>query len=439
VSGLELGVLFTGILFFLLAVRVPIGVAMLAVGLAGYVALAGWSPALNYLKSAAYDKFSNYTFSIVPLFLLMGEFATNAGLSQLLFSTANNWLGHRRGGVAMAAIGASAGFGAIAGSSLATAATMAQVALPEMRRLGYSGALASGSIAAGGTLGILIPPSIVLVIYAILTEQNIAKLFAAAFIPGLLAAIGYMIAIAVFVRLNPDDSSVRERAGYRERIRGLAGVWPVAAVFVVVIGGIYAGVFTPTEAAAIGAFSTGLLALLKGKLSWSAARTSLLNTAQTTGMIFLIVLGADLINVLLALSRIPQQLAQLIADWNLAPLLVLLVILALHLLLGMIMDSLSMILLTIPMFFPVVMSLDFGLGPDETAIWFGILTLVVVEVGLITPPVGLNVYIINALAGNVPMMETFRGVVPFLISDLIRIAVLVAFPGITLAAVWWFF
>jgi C4-dicarboxylate transporter DctM subunit len=439
VSGLELGILFTVILFFLLAIRVPIGVAMLAVGLAGYVALAGWSPALNYLKSAAYDKFSNYTFSIVPLFLLMGEFATNAGLSQLLFRSANTWLGHRRGGIAMAAIGGSAGFGAIAGSSLATAATMAQVALPEMRRFGYSGALATGSIAAGGTLGILIPPSIVLVIYAILTEQNIAKLFAAAFIPGFLAAIGYMIAIAVFVRFNPDDSSVRERAGYRERIRDLASVWPVVAIFVVVIGGIYAGVFTPTEAAAVGAFSTGLLALVKGKLNWSAARTSLLNTAQTTGMIFLIVLGADLINVFLALSRMPQQLAQLIAEWNLAPLLVLLAILALHLLLGMIMDSLSMILLTIPMFFPVVMSLDFGLGPDETAIWFGILTLVVVEVGLITPPVGLNVYIINSLAGNVPMIETFRGVVPFLISDLIRIAVLVAFPSITLAAVWWFF
>ncbi|MEX2535168.1 MAG: TRAP transporter large permease [Trueperaceae bacterium] len=438
-SGLEVGILFTFILFGLLALRIPIGVAMLTVGLAGYVALAGWSPALNYLKSAGYDKYSNYTFSIVPLFLLMGEFATNAGLSRLLFRSANSWLGHRRGGIAMATIGGSAGFGAIAGSSLATAATMAQVALPEMRRHGYSGALATGSIAAGGTLGILIPPSIVLVIYAILTEQNIAKLFAAAFIPGLMAALGYMIAIAIFVRRNPGDSSVRRRASYRERWRDLLQVWPVVAIFIVVIGGIYAGLFTPTEAAAVGAFSTGLLALLKGRLNWRIATRSLLNTAQTTGMIFLIVLGADLINIFLALSRMPQELAQAISNTNLAPLLVLVAILVIHLLLGMIMDSLSMILLTIPIFFPVVMSLDFGFTPDETAIWFGILTLVVVEVGLITPPVGLNVYIINSYARDVPMLETFRGVTPFLISDMIRIAILLAFPSITLAAVWWFF
>lgn len=438
-SSLELGLLFTVLLFTLLALRVPIAVAMLAVGLAGYVAIAGWSPALNYLNSAAYDKFSNYTFSIVPLFLLMGEFATNAGLSQLLFRSANTWLGHRRGGIAMAAIGGSAGFGAIAGSSLATAATMAQVALPEMRRYGYSGALATGSIAAGGTLGILIPPSIVLVIYAILTEQNIAKLFAAAFIPGFLAALGYMATIAVVVHLDPSHGPVGPRAGYPERIRDLTRVWPVMAIFIVVIGGIYSGIFTPTEAAAVGAFSTGGLALLKGRLNWRTLNDSLLNTARTTGMIFLIVLGADLLNIFLALTRMPQRLAETISMWNLTPVLVLIAILLIHLLLGMIMDSLSMILLTIPLFFPVVMSLDFGLSPDETAIWFGILVLVVVEVGLITPPVGLNVYIINSFARDVPMLETFRGVVPFLLSDLVRIALLVAFPSITLAAVWWFF
>lgn len=438
-SGITLGIVALVVLLVLLAIRVPIGVAMMTVGLAGYVYLAGWGPAVNHLKSAAFDKFSNYTFSIVPLFLLMGEFATQAGLSQALFRSANTWLGHRRGGIAMATIGGSAGFGAIAGSSLATAATMAQVALPEMRKYGYSGALSTGAIAAGGTLGILIPPSIVLVIYAILTEQNIAKLFAAAFIPGILAALGYILAIAVFVRVRPKESKVGERVGYAERFRDLLHVWPVIVIFGLVIGGIYTGIFTPTEAAAVGAVSTGLLALFRGQLTLGKVRTSLLNAAQTTGMIFLIVLGADFINAFLALSRLPQLVAGHIATWSVAPLLILSAILVLYLVLGMIMDSLSMILLTTPIFFPIVMGLDFGMPAEHLAIWFGILTLVTVEVGLITPPVGLNVYIINGLAKNVPMSETFRGVVPFLISDAVRIVLLVAFPAITLAAITWFF
>src|SRR5690625_2900110 len=412
---------------------------MLAVGLGGYIYLSGWTPAINGLKSLAYDQFSSYTFSIVPLFLLMGEFASLAGLSQALFRSANTWLGHRPGGIAMATIGGSAGFGAIAGSSMATAATMAQVALPEMRKYGYSGSLSTGSIAAGGTLGILIPPSIVLVLYAILTEQNIAKLFAAAFIPGILAALGYMIAIAVYVRLRPAESKAGERVGYRTRFIELWRVWPVVAIFILVIGGIYSGIFTPTEAAAVGAAATGLVALLKGSLSLKVLQRSLLNTAKTTGMIFLIVLGAQLINIFLALSRLPQFAAGRISDWNVAPLVVLVAVLVLYFILGTIMDSLSMILLTMPIFFPIIMGLNFGMAPDDLAIWFGILTLVTVEVGLITPPVGLNVYIINSLAEDVPMIETFKGVVPFLVSDLVRIILLVAFPAITLVALRWLF
>ena len=438
-SGAVLALIALGILMLLLAIRVPIGVSMLAVGLGGYIYLAGWTPAINGLKSLAYDQFASYTFSIVPLFLLMGEFATQAGLSQALFRSANTWLGHRRGGIAMATIGGSAGFGAIAGSSLATAATMAQVALPEMRKFGYSGALATGSIAAGGTLGILIPPSIVLVLYAILTEQNIAKLFAAAFIPGFLAAIGYMLAIFIFVRVRPKESHLGERADYRTRFIELWRVWPVIVIFILVIGGIYSGIFTPTEAAAVGAVATGLVALAKGRMNLRILGRSLLNTAQTTGMIFLIVLGAETINVFLALSRLPQTAAARIGEWSVAPILVLIAILALYFILGTVMDSLSMILLTTPIFFPIIMGMDFGMPPEELAIWFGILTLVTVEVGLITPPVGLNVYIINSLARDVPMIETFRGVIPFLVSDLIRIILLVAFPAITLAALWWFY
>ncbi|MEZ4630705.1 MAG: TRAP transporter large permease [Deinococcales bacterium] len=438
-TAVEIGGVAFLILFVLLAIRVPIGVAMMAVGFGGYAAIAGLNPALNTLKTIAYERYSSYTFSIVPLFLLMGEFATIGGISQALFKAANTWLGHRRGGIAMAAIGACAGFGAIAGSSLATAATMAQVALPEMRRYGYSGALATGTLAAGGTLGILIPPSIVLVIYAILAEQNIAKLFAAAFIPGILAAIGYMIAIAIYVRLYPDDAKVTERQSYAVRFRSLLDIWPVLVIFLLVIGGIYLGIFTPTEAAAVGAFGTGMLAFFRKKLNWQSFTLSIFNTAKATAMIFLIVLGAELINRFLVVTRLPRFLADSISSWQVTPIVIMIVILIIYLLLGCVMDSLSMILLTIPIFFPIVMGLDFGLTAEETAIWFGIMTLVVVEVGLITPPVGLNVFIINSMAKDVPMMESFRGVLPFLISDLIRIALLVAFPAITLAALWWFF
>ena len=438
-SGAEIGGLAFVILFALMAIRVPIGVSMLAVGLGGLAAVLGWTPTLNVLKTLAYDNFSSYTFSIVPLFLLMGEFATIGGISQALFKSANTWLGHRRGGIAMAAVGGSAGFGAIAGSSLATAATMAQVALPEMRRYGYSGALSTGTLAAGGTLGILIPPSIVLVIYALLTEQNIAKLFAAAFIPAFITVVGYMIAIAIYVRLNPDDAQVAERQPYAIRLRSLLDIWPVIVIFVLVIGGIYGGFFTPTEAAAVGAFGTGILALARGKLNWQTLNASIFNTARTTGMIFLIVLGAAIINRFLAVTRLPQVLADNIAGWQVTPIVVLAAILLIYILLGFVMDSLSMILLTTPIFFPIVTGLNFGMTLEETAIWFGILTLVVVEVGLITPPVGLNVYIINALAKDVPMMDTFRGVMPFLIADIARIVIFVAFPAITLAALWWFF
>ena len=438
-SGFEIGGLAFLLLFILLAIRVPIGVSMLAVGIYGLAAVLGLKPTLNVLKTIAYDNFSSYTFSIVPLFLLMGEFATIGGVSQALFKSANTWLGHRRGGIAMAAVGGSAGFGAIAGSSLATAATMAQVALPEMRRYGYSGALSTGTLAAGGTLGILIPPSIVLVIYAILTEQNIAKLFAAAFIPAMITVVGYMIAIAIYVRLNPGEAQVAERQSYAVRFRSLLDIWPVIVIFVLVIGGIYGGIFTPTEAAAVGAFGTGLLALARGKLTWETLSSSIFNTARTTGMIFLIVLGAAVINRFLAVTRLPQFLADNIAAWQVAPMVILSTILLIYVLLGFVMDSLSMILLTTPIFFPIITSLDFGMTLEETAIWFGILTLVVVEVGLITPPVGLNVYIINSLAKDVPMMDTFRGVVPFIIADLSRIVLFTAFPALTLAAIWWFF
>ncbi|WP_186395884.1 TRAP transporter large permease [Stappia sp. TSB10GB4] len=435
-SSLEYGLWSIPVLLLLIFLRLPIGLVMLMVGIAGTTLVTGSTvPILAQLKSLVYSTFSNYSLSIVPLFLLMGQFATRGGMSRALFRAAETMVGHRRGGVAMAAVAACGGFGAICGSSLATAATMGQVALPEMRRCGYSGALSTACLAAGGTLGILIPPSVVLVIYAILTEQNIAKLFVAAFIPGILAALGYMLTVSLYVRLRPGSAGSRDKASGAERIAALIAVWPVMVIFVAVIGGIYSGVFTPTEGAAVGAAGTGIVALLNGGLDRKGLVESFLSTASATGMIFFIVLGATVYNGFLAFSQLPQQSAAYVAGLGLSPWTVLVVILICYLIFGCIMDSLSMILLTIPIFFPIVAALDFGLPPEEFALWFGIIVLIVVEVGLITPPVGMNLFVINSMAPNVPLSQTFRGVVPFIASDIVRVAILVLFPGLTLALV----
>jgi tripartite ATP-independent transporter DctM subunit len=435
-DNLALGGLGFAALLALIALRVPIGLAMLACGIVGTRLVTGsWTPVLANLKSLTYDTFSSYSLSVVPLFLLMGQFATKGGLSEALFKAAAAWLGHRRGGIAMAAVGACAGFGAICGSSLATAATMARVALPEMRRYGYSGALSTGCLAAGGTLGILIPPSVILVIYAIITEQNIAKLFVAAFLPGLLAALGYVLTVAAYVRLVPGAGPARARAGYPERWRTLAEIWPVLLIFLLVIGGIYLGWFTPTEGAAVGAGATGLVALAARRLDLAALRDCFLGTAEATAMIFFIVLGATVFNTFLAFTQMPQAAAAWVGGSGIPPYAILAVILACYLVMGCVMDSLSMILLTVPIFFPIITAMDFGLAPEETAIWFGILVLIAVEVGMITPPVGLNIFIINSLARDIPIAATFRGVLPFVASDVVRVAILTAAPVLTLGLV----
>jgi C4-dicarboxylate transporter DctM subunit len=435
-SNLELAGWIFLILMILIFIRIPIGLAMLMCGIAGnYLVNGTWIPILSQMKSMPFETFSNYSLSIVPLFLLMGQFATRGGMSKALFKAAEAWLGHLKGGVAMAAIGACGGFGAICGSSLATAATMGQVALPEMKRFGYSDALSTGALAAGGTLGILIPPSVVLVIYAVLAEQNIAKLFVAAFIPGILAAIGYIIAIAIYVRLKPGAAGDRAKADFATRFRALRDVWPVMVVFTAVIGGIYAGVFTPTEAAAIGAAGTALIAIFNGGLTLSSFIEALLETAISTGMIFFIVLGASVFNTFLGFSQLPQEAVNLVNSLGYSPWMVLFFVLLCYLVFGCIMDSLSMILLTIPVFFPMMAALDFGLPPEEFALWFGILVLIVVEVGLITPPVGMNLFVINSMADKVPMAQTYRGVIPFVISDLVRVGILIFFPAISLIMV----
>ncbi|MBT9368736.1 TRAP transporter large permease [Rhizobium sp. CSW-27] len=431
-SNVEIGLWSFPVLIVLILLRVPIAAAMLGTGVVGtYLVLDRWTPILAQLKALPWATNANYSLSIIPLFLLMGQFAARGGMSRALFSAAAAFVGHRKGGVAMAAIGASAGFGSICGSSLATAATMAQVALPELRRHGYAGGLATASLAAGGTLGILIPPSVVLVLYAILAEQNIAKLFLAAFVPGILAAISYLVVIAIYVRLKPESAGEAPRIPWRERIPALIAVWPVVAIFLLVVGGIYLGFFTPTQAAAVGAASAGLVAWKNGGLDRKSLLDCFKETAVSTGMIFFIVLGASAFNSFLAFSRLPQVGAEWVTAQGFSPMTVLVIILALYIIFGCIMDSLSMIVLTIPIFFPIVTAMDFGMTPEHFAIWFGILVLMVAEIGMITPPVGLNLFIISAMSREVPVRETYKGIVPFVTADLVRIAILTAFPIIS--------
>jgi tripartite ATP-independent transporter DctM subunit len=333
----------------------------------------------------------------------------------------------------MAAVGACAGFGAICGSSLATAATMGQVALPELRRFGYSGSLATGALAAGGTLGIMIPPSVPLVIYAILTQESIGKLFMAAVLPGIIAMLGYMLVIKIMVTWKPESGPAGPEVPWGEKIRSFIQVFPVVIVFVVVIVGIYGGWANPTEAAAIGAAACGILAVVTGGMRVKGLIDSALGMAQATAMIFLVLLGADMLNTTLALSQMPAELAAWVKQSGLSPVFVMFMILVIYIFLGCVMDSLAMILLTIPIFYPMVMGLDYwGMSQDDKSIWFGILALMVVEIGLVHPPVGMNVYIINRLAKDVPLTETFKGVIPFLLSDFVRTTLLLFFPIISL-------
>ncbi|HPH12606.1 MAG TPA: TRAP transporter large permease [Burkholderiaceae bacterium] len=431
-SPLMLTLMIFVFMLVLMAIRVPIAISMFAAGCIGYVVQAGWGPLSNFLNTQAFARFASYDLSVIPLFILMGHFATQGGISKALFGFASAVMSRFKGGLAMAAVLASAAFGAICGSSVATAATITSVALPEMKRHGYSGRLSTGTLAAGGTLGILIPPSVPLVIYAILAEQNIAKLFAAAMVPGIIAMVGYMIAIAIYVRLVPGHAPENDVVTERINAQSMLGIVPIALVFLIVFGGIYGGLFTPTEGAAVGAASTFVAALIKGELTIRKLKLCFYATAEGSAMIFMIFIGADVMNSALALTQVPAQLASVVQGWGLAPLMVVSAILLFYVVLGAVMDELSMILLTIPIFFPMIMGLDFGMPKDLVAIWFGIMVLMTVGFGLLAPPVGLNVYVVNGMAKDVPISESYRGVMPFLISDVFRTLLLLFFPGISL-------
>lgn len=420
-----IGIIGIVVLIVFLFSKMPIGAGMAIVGFLGFSMVVGFAPAFGVLRTVPYTTFSEQGLSVIPLFLLMGAFAFHSGMSEDLFDVVYKWLGHFRGGVAMATIVACALFAAISGSSLATAATLGAIALPEMKKYKYDDGLATGAVAAGGSVGILIPPSVILILYGIITEQSIGKLFLAGIIPGIMEAVFYIFTIAYLTFFKPHHGPRGPKTTFREKIRSLKKAWEVVLLFVVVIGGIYKGVFTPTEAAGIGAFGTFFFALVRGKLNWSNFSQSLTGTVQTTGMLFLIILGAMLFGYFLSVTRLPMEFASIVSDWPVNRYIILAFILLITMLLGCIMDSMAIVLLTIPVFFPLIQHLDFN------AIWFGILVVRVTEMGLITPPVGLNVYVIKGISG-VPIGTIFRGVIPHLIADLLQVIVLVIVPQFTL-------
>jgi C4-dicarboxylate transporter, DctM subunit len=477
-SGVTIGLAGFGLMLLLIALRAPIGLSMLVVGGGGYAMLSGWFPLFNYMKTNTYHQFANYTLSVIPLFILMGALAERAGIAKALFKSAERAFGKSKGGLGMAVIGACTAFGAICGSSVATTATFGRAALPEFRRYNYDGGFSTAMIAVGGTLGILIPPSVILVVYAITTEQNIAKLFQAALIPGLMAAFSYCVVIALMVWRNPALAPEQDIALEPARPRplwqwllaagvclagtglmvmgkgsaivgpGLVGlgvlialvdvsVMPAIAIAVIVVGGIYGGVFTPTEGAAVGAIAMLGVGLATRQLGRAEIVDALKQTAETSGMIFMILLGAEVFGAFLALSRVPTVAAETIGGMGLSPYMVLIAMLAFYILLGAVMDELAMILLTLPVFFPVIQALDFGMFPDDVAVWFGILVLIVVGIGLTAPPIGLNVFVISSIAKDIPMTQTYKRVLPFIAADIIRLGLVVAFPGLALAMVRW--
>jgi len=414
------------ILFLLLFLGMPIGFGMALIGFCGAVYMISPGAGFNVLGIFPYQYSASYNFAVIPLFVLMGEIAFQSGFGRDLYSGVHKLLAGLPGSLAMATVGACAFFGAICGSSTATAATMASVALPEMKKFKYSMKLATGTIASAGTLGILIPPSIIFVIYGIMTEQSIGKLFMAGFLPGMLEALSYMVTIFVLVKIHPDWAPSAPRTGMRERILGLRNTWPVFVLFIVVVGGIYIGFFTPTEASAVGVLGAFLIMLGRRQFTRENFIRALLSSGRTTGMIFSILIGAMIMNYWLGISELPMRAAEFVANLPIPPLAILGSILFIYIILGCIMDSMPMILLTIPIFYPIIVKMGFD------PIWFGVLVVRVVEIGLITPPIGLNVFIIRGVAKDIPTFEIFRGVMPFFAADIGCVILLVAFPQISL-------
>jgi tripartite ATP-independent transporter DctM subunit len=414
------------LLLVVILAGMPIAFAMALVGFLGTAYIVGLMPSLGMVAQVTYDTGLSYELSVVPLFILMGNLVTRSGLSEDLYRAANAWLGHLKGGLAMATVVACAGFASVCGSSLATAATMSKVAMPSMRKFGYSDSLAAGSIASGGTLGILIPPSVIMVIYGIMTGTNIGKLFMAGILPGLVGMLGYILAVAWTTWRDPASGPRGERMPIPARIKAMQGVWGVMSLFILVIGGIYLGVFTATEASGIGAFGAFLFALARRSLTWKSLTSVLVETATTTAMMFTVLIGALIFSNFVNLAGLPVALSSWVQSFSLHPMAVIGLILFIYLILGCLLESLSMVLLTVPIFHPLITDLGFD------SIWFGILVVVMTEISLITPPVGLNVFVLRAVLPDVKTSTIFHGIMPFLGADIIRLGVIVFVPWLSL-------
>ena len=406
--------------------RVPIALAMGLTGFGGLAILKGINPAMGSVAATVWESGFQITLSVIPLFILMGNFVTKAGMARELYQATHAFVGHFRGGLAMATVMACAGFGAICGSSIATAATMTKVAYPSMKDIGYSDELSTGSIAAGGTLGILIPPSTIMVIYGIMTETNIGKLFAAGVLPGVLAVLLLCLAVQFICWRDPKAGPRDVRATWGERFAAIRGIWGVVVLFVLVMGGIYGGLFTATEGAGVGAFGAFIFALVRRALTWKILYDVLVESARTTAMLFLILIGALIFANFINYTSMPNDLKDFVAQYQISPMMVMVAICVIYVVLGTAMEELSMILLTVPIFFPLVVSLGFD------PVWFGIIIVVVVEIGLISPPVGMNMFVVRSLLPKVSTATIFRGVTPFVAADIVRLAILVAFPAISL-------
>ena len=423
--------LFVGItafllLIFLLAITVPIGVAMMLCGVGGLAMIIGLVPSLSLFGTTVMQSVVTYDLSIIPLFILMGALASRSGLSQELYDAFNAWLGGFRGGLALATVGACGAFAAICGSSVATAATMSKVALPEMKKYRYSDSMATGSVAAGGIIGILIPPSVILVLYGLLTESSIGDLFIAGFLPGILTIIVFMIVISIVTRLHPESGPKGEKSTWKQKLNATLKTWAITALFATVIGGIYFGIFTPTEAAGVGAFGALFIAFFRKRLNREMMKETLLETGQTSATIFTILIGAITLNNLVIFSGLANALADFVSGLDMSPATVMLIILLMYLIMGCFLDALAMILLTVPIFYPIV--LDLGYDP----IWFGIIVVMVVELGLITPPIGMNVFVIKGMAQSVPLVSIYKGVLPFVIGQVVLIIAVFLIPEIAL-------
>ncbi len=415
-----------GAIFLLALLRIPLAFAMGLVGLVGIGVTIGWAPAFASTAQVVYETGFAYTLSVIPLFILMGNFVARAGLAHELFHAAYTFIGHRRGGLAHATIAACAGFGAICGSSIATAATMSKVAYPSMKKLGYSDAMSTGVIAAGGTLGIMIPPSTIMVIYGIITETHIGKLFAAGVIPGILTALLMMGAVVLMTWHDPEHAPAGEKFSWKERLIALRGIWGVLLLVFVVLGGIYGGVFTATEGAGIGAMGAFLFALARGALSWAILRQVLVESARTTAMLFTLLIAATIFANFVNYTTMPTDLKDWITHLGLSPIMIVGAMMVIYVVLGTVMEELTMVLLTIPLFFPIVVQLGFD------PVWFGVLIVMVIQIGLISPPVGMNLFVINTLLPKVGLVTIFRGVWPMVLVLIITLMTLLAFPGLSL-------